>query len=111
METTQVAPLADCHVHIIDPARFPLTGARGYRPRPGESGTREELAALLDAQGIRHAVLVQLSGYGTDNAVLLDAVAAYPGRFKAIGMIDPDIGDRALEDLTPGVWWACASTW
>jgi predicted TIM-barrel fold metal-dependent hydrolase len=89
----------DCQAHIIDPARFPLTAPRGYKPRPDESGTREALAAILDAQGIRHAVLVQLSGYGTDNAPLLDAMAAYPGRFKAIGVVDPAISDRELEVL------------
>jgi predicted TIM-barrel fold metal-dependent hydrolase len=91
--------LVDCQAHIIDPARFPLAAPRGYKPRSDESGTREELAAILDAQGIRHAVLVQLSGYGTDNAPLLDAMAAYPGRFKAIGVVDPAISDRELEAL------------
>ena len=96
--------IVDCHAHIIDPARFPFTGARGYQPRHDESGTREQFCAMLDRHGVGHAVLVQLSGYGTDNAALLDSMEAYPGRFKAIAAIAPDANDRTLESFaTAGV--------
>src|SRR5436190_17671994 len=91
--------IVDCHAHIIDPVRFPLTGTRGYKARADESGTREQFCAVLDRHGVSHGVLVQLSGYGTNNAAILDAVKAYRGRFKAIAMIDPGIDDRTLEDL------------
>ena len=89
----------DCHAHIIDPARFPLPAGRGYKPRPGEGGTREEFCATLDRHGMSRGLLVQLSGYGTDNAPILDAIEAYPGRFKAIAVIDAKFSDRTLEDL------------
>ena len=89
----------DCHAHIIDPARFPFTSAKGYRPRPDEHGTREEFCATLDRHGVANAVLIQLSGYGTDNSANLDAMKAYPGRFKAIAVIDSDASDQTLEDL------------
>jgi predicted TIM-barrel fold metal-dependent hydrolase len=92
----------DCHAHIIDLKRFPPPPGPGYKPTLEESGTREEFAATLDAHGIARGLLVQLSGYGADNRVLLDAIAAYPGRFKAIAVIDPSITDRALEDLARG---------
>jgi predicted TIM-barrel fold metal-dependent hydrolase len=91
--------IVDCHAHIIDPARFPFTGTRGYKPRSDESGTREEFCTVLDGHGISHAVLVQLSGYGTDNAAILDAVETCRGRFKAIAVIAPEVSDRTLEDL------------
>ena len=91
--------IVDCHAHIIDPARFPFTGKKGYRPRPGEHGTREEFCAVLDRHGVSNGVLVQLSGYGSDNSANLDAMKAYPGRFKAIAVIDPDASDRTLERL------------
>ena len=55
--------------------------------------------AVLDEHGVSNAVLVQLSGYGTDNSANLDAMRSYPGRFKAIAVVDPDATDRSLEDL------------
>jgi predicted TIM-barrel fold metal-dependent hydrolase len=91
--------IVDCHAHIIDPARFPFSGGKGYQPRPDERGTREEFCAVLDHHGVGNAVLVQVSGYGTNNGAILDAVKMYPRRFKAIAAVDPDTSDRALEDL------------
>ncbi|MDQ2961634.1 MAG: amidohydrolase family protein [Pseudomonadota bacterium] len=91
--------IVDCHAHIIDPVRFPFSGSKGYHPRPDEHGTREEFCAVLDRHGVSNGVLVQLSGYGTDNSANLDAMKTYPGRFKAIAVIDPDASDRTLEDL------------
>ena len=91
--------IVHCHAHIIDPARFPFTGTKGYRTRPDEGGTREEFCAVLDRHGIANAVLIQLSGYGTDNSANLDAIKSYPGRFKAIAGVDPNASDKTLEDL------------
>jgi len=89
----------DCHAHIIDPVRFPFSDTPGYKPRPDEGGTREEFCAVLDRHGVNHGVLIQVSGYGTDNGAILDAIKTYPKRFKAIVQIDPDTSDRKLEDL------------
>jgi predicted TIM-barrel fold metal-dependent hydrolase len=89
----------DCHAHIIDTARFPLALGPGYKPRPHENGPRETYCGVLDGHDVRHALLVQPSGYGTDNAAMLDAIAAYPGRFKGIAVLDPAMPERALEDL------------
>ena len=91
--------IVDCHAHIIDPVRFPFTGSKGYHPRPDEHGMREEFCAVLDRHGASNGVLVQLSGYGTDNSANLDAMKTYPGRFKAIAVFDPDVSDRTLEHL------------
>lgn len=89
--------IADCHVHLIDPARFPLDASgRGYQPRPHEIGTREQLCATMDANGVGAALLVQLSGYGTDNAILLDAMRADPRRFKAIAVVDAGISEATM---------------
>jgi predicted TIM-barrel fold metal-dependent hydrolase len=90
---------ADCHLHIIDPARFPFVPGAGYTPRPDETGTREALDAVLDAHDIGHALLVQPSGYGFDNSAMLDAMAARPGRFRAIAVISGEESDHTLETL------------
>ena len=54
---------------------------------------------MLDTHGVAHALLVQPSGYGFDNAAMLDAMAARPGRFKAIAVISGQESDRTLETL------------
>jgi predicted TIM-barrel fold metal-dependent hydrolase len=91
--------IIDCHAHIIDPARFPFPDGPGYKPRPDETGTRQAFCAMLDQLGAPHALLVQPSGYGVDNAAMLDAMAATPGRFKGIAVVDPGASDRTLEAL------------
>lgn len=93
------ADIIDCHAHVIDPGRFPYADGPGYRPLPHETGAREAFAAVLDAHGAKHALLVQPSCYGTDNAAMLDAVARAPGRFKAIAVVAPDTSDKALAAL------------
>ncbi|MCC6471863.1 MAG: amidohydrolase family protein [Alphaproteobacteria bacterium] len=92
----------DCHAHIIDPVRFPLPAGGGYKPREDEHGTCGAYCDVLDRHGMKNGLLVQLSGYGTDNRPLLDAIAAYPDRFKAIGVVDSGFTDRQLEDLARG---------
>jgi predicted TIM-barrel fold metal-dependent hydrolase len=89
----------DCHNHIIDPVRFPFAPRGGYRPRPDEGGSREAFAEILDAHRMHYALLVQPSCYGTDNRAILDAIAWKPGRFKAIGVLDPSTSERELDVL------------
>jgi predicted TIM-barrel fold metal-dependent hydrolase len=91
--------IIDCHLHVVDPLRFSITPGIGYTPRPGEEGTRETLAANLDAAGVHGAVIIQPSCYGFDNAPLLDAMASRPGRYKGIAVIQGDEPDAELERL------------
>ncbi|HEX3499572.1 MAG TPA: amidohydrolase family protein [Stellaceae bacterium] len=91
--------IIDCHTHIIDPARFSFADGPGYKPRADESGAREAFCATLDAHEVGHAVLVQPSCYGFDNAAVLDAMATNPGRFKAIAVLDPRTPEAMLASL------------
>jgi predicted TIM-barrel fold metal-dependent hydrolase len=91
--------IVDCHAHVIDPARFPFPEGPGYRPRPDEAGPCEAYLEVLDRHGVAKALLVQPSGYGYDNAATMDALARAPGRFKAIVMVAPVIGEAALAAL------------
>ncbi|HUN45677.1 MAG TPA: amidohydrolase family protein [Stellaceae bacterium] len=90
----------DTHAHIIDPARFPFDAGPGYRPAPHETGRAEQYCAVLDAHGVGHALLVQPSGYGYDNRALLDAMVRFPGRFKAIAVVDPETPEAELGRLS-----------
>ena len=92
-------PIVDTHAHVIDPARFPFAAGPGYKPRPQEHGTVDEYCATLEANGVTHALLVQPSGYGYDNAAMLDAMARFPGRFKAIAVVHPASPESLLREL------------
>jgi len=91
--------IIDAHAHIIDPDRFSFPEGPGYKPLPHEIGTSEDYIAELDAHGVAHALLVQPSGYGYDNGAVLDAMARYPGRFKAIAVLEPTTSDGELARL------------
>ena len=90
-------PKIDCHVHVLDPVRFPYGAHTHYRPSGQEIGTPAQLAQVMEAYGTRHALLVgPNSGYGLDNACLLDTLAQSGGRFKAIAVVG---NDATLDEL------------
>lgn len=93
-------PKIDCHCHVFDPEAFPYADGVAYRPSGSEIGTATLLAALHDAHGLQHALLVQPnSGYDRDNACMLDAIARSCGRFKGIAIVEPGAGRDELLDL------------
>jgi predicted TIM-barrel fold metal-dependent hydrolase len=93
-------PKIDCHNHVLDPARFPYAADTAYRPAGQEIGSASYFLHVLDAYGVRHALLVgPNSGYGMDNRCLLDAIARSGGRFKGIAVVPNDVEVSALERL------------
>ncbi len=54
---------------------------------------------MLDAVGFARAVIVQSGVHGTDNRVLVDAIAQSGGRLKGVALIDESFSDSALERL------------
>jgi len=93
------API-DCHVHVLDPERFPYAPDTAYRPAGAETGSREQLGRLLDAHGIAQALIVgPNSGYGLDNRCLLDALAHGGGRYKGVAVVRNDASRAELQDL------------
>jgi predicted TIM-barrel fold metal-dependent hydrolase len=90
----------DCHCHIFDPVRFPYRDDTAYRPAQQEIGTAAQFVRVMDAYGVRHALLVgPTSGYRTDNRCLLDALETYEERFRGIAVVDNDIGRGELVAL------------
>ena len=103
-------PKIDCHVHVFDPARFPYRADTHYAPMGAELGTPAQLAQVMDAYGTRHALLVgPNSGYGLDNACMLDTIARGAGRYKGIAVVANDTNDDELQALAQagvvGVAW------
>jgi predicted TIM-barrel fold metal-dependent hydrolase len=90
----------DCHIHVIDPARFPYAADTPYRPSGQEIAPAAHLMSVLDAADVAHALIVGTNtGYGSDSRILLDALALGAGRFKGVAVVDNDIGISELERL------------
>lgn len=87
----------DAHCHVFGPAaRFPFASERTYTP---VDAPKETLAALHAKLGLTRAVVVQASCHGTDNAAMLDAIAASDGRWRGVAMVAAACDARALEDF------------
>ncbi len=96
-------PKIDCHNHVLDPARFAYADDVAYRPCGQEIATRSQHVDVMDAYGVKHALLVgPNSGYGSDNRCLLDALAHDRGRFKGIAVVRNDVSRVELERLKAG---------
>jgi len=93
-------PKIDCHAHVFDPARFPYGRDTHYTPAGQELGTPAEFAQLMDAYGVRFALLVEPnSGYDLDNACMLDTIARGEGRYKGVAVVRNDATLDELREL------------
>jgi len=93
-------PKIDTHLHLFDPARFPYAADAAYRPAGQEVATLSQMRAVFAANGVERALLVQpTSGYGRDNAAMLDAVAQSGGLWRGIAVVPADIGFDELAAL------------
>jgi predicted TIM-barrel fold metal-dependent hydrolase len=89
----------DCHAHIFGPYdKYPLAAGAGYRPGPAGKG---EYLATLGRLGIQRMVIVQPSVYGFDNGATADAVVSFGlHRARGVAMVEPDVSDARLRELT-----------
>jgi len=93
-------PKIDCHLHVIDPIRFPYNPEVAYKPSGQEVGTPAQLEQVMGVYGVTHALIVQPnSGYGSDNSCMLDTIARGNGRFKGIAIIGFDATAADLRAL------------
>lgn len=82
----------DCHVHIYEPERFPLT----QRIARASWSDYQQVQRRL---GLERALLVQANGYGFDMGCLLDALAQAGDAARGIAVIAPDTSDETLARL------------
>lgn len=93
-------PKVDAHCHVLDPVRHPYAADVAYRPAGQEVGPLDQYLQVMDAYGIRHALLVgPNSGYGLDNRCLLDALHRGQGRFRGIAVVRNEATRAELEAL------------
>lgn len=87
----------DCHAHVLDPARFPFGGDIAYHPAGQEIGTADQMVETAACFGVTNILLVQPnSGYGPDNAAMLDAIRRRPDFFRGVAIAD---ASTSLDDL------------
>jgi len=90
----------DTHVHVYGPYDL-------YPPAPTRTFDVPEapparLRALLDTLGVERAVLVQPSGYGTDNRRHMDAARELGRPVRVVVALRADTPDAALDELHEG---------
>lgn len=80
--------IVDSHVHIWESEGilYPPSPVLASLPHPGP--TAERLMQEMEAQGVRHAVLVQPSNYEFDNRYIAGTLQRHPGRFAGVARID-----------------------
>lgn len=88
----------DSHVHIWtdDFAHYPLDAAFTPIDLALPRFTTEDVLSQALTNGVDRIVLVQMSYYGCDNSLMLEAIRLYPNRFRGIAVIDEnraDLGD------------------
>lgn len=103
--TLPAGPRIDCHIHAIDPARFPYGADTPYRPSGQEIAPAAQLIRVFDVFDVRHALVVATNtGYGSDSRILLDTLSQGGGRFKGVAVVENDVDIKELERLkTAGV--------
>ncbi|KAI1415737.1 hypothetical protein F5Y13DRAFT_207396 [Hypoxylon sp. FL1857] len=87
----------DSHIHIIDPGRYPLDPERDYTPK---LATVDNCTEFQESRGIKHAVVVLPSVYGTNNSILLDALQHFKGQYRGVAVVDTENAtDGELDEL------------
>ncbi len=83
----------DAHVHVFD--GLPLPGAHYQAP----ASTLAEWAQMAQPHGISRCLLVQPSVHGSDNRLLLQALADAPGRHRGVVVLAGDESDAHLDRM------------
>ncbi|MDB5864958.1 MAG: hypothetical protein JWO70_2764 [Betaproteobacteria bacterium] len=87
----------DAHAHICGPIdRHPYSARRVYTP---PDALLPAYRHMLDTLGVQRMVLVQPSVYGSDNTVMLDAMAKLGDAARGVAVVDDDVADAELERL------------
>src|SRR5215831_1006901 len=91
------AKACDCHMHIYDPARFPLVPS----PRVAPADAAVPQYRLLQKRiGTTRAVIVTPRNYATDNRATVDAIAQLgKANARGVAVLHPTVTDNELRRL------------
>jgi predicted TIM-barrel fold metal-dependent hydrolase len=85
----------DAHVHVWTPdtQNYPLASGFTKADMKPASFTPGQLFGHCRPEGVSRIVLIQMSYYKTDNRYMLDMMAAHPGTFSGVAIIDENAAD------------------
>ena len=90
----------DCHAHICGPiAQFDYAADRIYTP---PDALLADYLGLLNTLGLQRAVVVQPSVYGSDNTVMMAAMAEAESKgiaCRGVAVVDAGVSDGELESM------------
>jgi predicted TIM-barrel fold metal-dependent hydrolase len=87
----------DAHAHICGPIEtYAYSDRRVYTP---PDALLPAYRHMLTTLGVQRMVLVQPSVYGTDNTVMLKAMAEIGDDARGVAVVDDDVSDAELERL------------
>ena len=90
----------DAHCHVFGPGDiYPYAPDRSYTPPDAPLATFKSVQTTL---GLERAVLVNASCHGTDNRVILDAIAQSDGRYRGVANVDASFSPAELRRLHDG---------
>jgi predicted TIM-barrel fold metal-dependent hydrolase len=81
------------HVWTPDTEKYPLASGFKKEDMKPASFTPDQLFAHCRPEGVSRIVLIQMSYYKTDNRYMLDMIAAHPGTFSGVAIIDENAAD------------------
>jgi predicted TIM-barrel fold metal-dependent hydrolase len=91
------AGTTDTHRHIFgDAQKYPYSPTSRYLLEPA---TVDDMRKLDRALRVDRVVLIQPSGYGTDNRCLLDGLKALGSNSRGAIAIDDKISDKTLDEM------------
>ena len=90
------ANATDCHMHIYDPARFPMPPSQRVAPT---HAAVPEYRLLQRRIGTTRVVIVQPRNYATDNRVTVDAIARLGPNARGVAVLHPTVSDAELKRL------------
>ncbi|HEX3485832.1 MAG TPA: amidohydrolase family protein [Micropepsaceae bacterium] len=90
------ANAADCHMHIYNPARFPMPPS----PRVAPTNAAVDQYRLLQKRiGTTRVVIVTPRNYATQNDATVDAIAQLGSNARGVAVLHPDVSDAELRRL------------
>jgi D-galactarolactone isomerase len=89
----------DCHIHILDPARFPFVPNPGDKRTPPANAAVPQYRLLQKRNGTTRVVIVTPRNYATDNRVTVDAIAQLGPNARGVAVLHPTVTDAELKKL------------